>query len=157
LVPGDTNGTNDVFVHDRETGETTRVSVNSLGGQGNGWSSWAAISADGRFVTFESDANNLGPGDTNDTGDVVVHGRLTGETTRASVTSDGSQTGWSYWGSEYPDISADGRYVAFHSYCADLVPGDTNQTADVFVHDRQTGETIRVSVDSQGGQANSWC
>jgi Tol biopolymer transport system component len=153
LVPGDLGGL-DVFVHDRQTGATTRVSVDSAGGQAHGWSEAPAISADGRYVAFESDAFNLVLGDTNGADDVFVHDRLTGTTERVSVDSAGNQTGG---GGDITAISADGRYVAFQSGASDLVPADTNGR-DVFVHDRQTGVTTRVSVDSAGNQSNgtSW-
>jgi Ca2+-binding RTX toxin-like protein len=152
LVPEDTNGQYDVFVEDRVTGETTLVSVASDGTQGNQGSDNSSISADGRYVAFESDADNLVPEDTNNTKDVFVHDRVTGETTRISVATDGTQ------GNQYPysdyraSISGDGRYVAFKSDADNLVPGDTNSAEDVFVHDRQTGETRRVSVATDGTQ-----
>jgi Tol biopolymer transport system component len=152
LVPGDTNGTTDVFVHDRQTGETTRVSVDSAGNQGNGGSFDPVISADGRYVAFYSGASNLVPGDTNGHGDGFVHDRQTGETTLVTVDSAGNQ------GNDFSTvsaISADGRYVAFYSGASNLVPGDTNGTWDVFVHDRQTGETTRVNVDSAGNEGNA--
>jgi len=150
LVSGDTNGFTDVFVHDRQTGETTRVNVDSSGTQANNYAHPPLISADGRYVTFSSYASNLVLGDTNVTDDIFVHDRQTGETTRVSVDSSGIQ-GDGYSG--VPSISADGRYVAFESTATNLVPGDTNGKTDVFVHDRQTGETSRVSVDSSGGEA----
>ena len=151
LVPDDTNNAADVFVHDRLTGETTRVSVLSGGAQSDGLSEHPTMSADGRYVTFESHARNLVPDDTNAMGDVFVHDRVTGETTRVSVASDGTESGAH---SLYPAISGDGRYVAFESWGSNLVPGDTNGTLDVFVHDRVTGETTRVSVASDGAQAD---
>jgi Tol biopolymer transport system component len=151
LVPDDTNNAWDIFVHDRQTGETTRVSVASDGSQTNNVASGnASISADGRYVAFESGDRNLVPNDTNNSQDIFVHDRQTGETTRVSVASDGSQA---YYGASHPSISADGRYVAFHSLSSNLVSGDTN-AYDVFVHDRQTGETTLVSVASDGSQAN---
>ena len=155
LVPGDTNGANDVFVHDRQTGVTERVSVGSTGTEGNGECSYPSISADGRYVAFDSDATNLVPGDTNGSGDVFVHDRQTGVTERVSVDSAGTQ-GNGESGVESVPISADGRYVAFYSYASNLVPGDTNGVPDVFVHDRLTGGTERVSVDSAGTQGNGW-
>jgi len=154
LVPGDTNGSPDVFVHDRQTGQTTRVSVASNGTQGNGTSGedGCSISADGRFVAFISGATNLVAGDTNGEPDVFVHDRQTGQTTRASVASDGTQ---SNGGSELPSITGDGRFVAFISRATNLVAGDTNGAPDVFVHDRQTGQTTRVSVASDGTEGNN--
>ncbi|MFZ1413730.1 MAG: hypothetical protein WAS73_04000 [Defluviicoccus sp.] len=151
LVLGDTNEAWDVFVHDRQTGTTERVSIASGGQQADGNSVDPSISADGRFVAFESDAGNLVPGDTNAPADVFVHDRQTGTTERVSVDSAGNQADGS---SGDPSISADGRFVAFVSYASNLVPGDTNAPADVFVHDRQTGTTERVSVDSAGNQAD---
>jgi Tol biopolymer transport system component len=151
LVPGDTNLWTDVFVRDTQTGQTTRVSVDSSGTQGNRRSHAASISADGRFVAFQSEATNLVPGDTNGTDDVFVRDMQTGQTTRASVDSaGGSGDGYSY----KPSISGDGRFVAFASDSSNLVPADTNGRADVFVRDSQTGQTTRVSVDSSGTQGN---
>lgn len=152
LVPSDTNLVPDIFVKDRQTGLTTRVSVDSMGVQGNDLSISCSVSADGRFVVFGSAATNLVTGDTNGTRDAFVHDRQTGATTRVSVDSAGVQGNqFSAWAS--PSISADGRLVAFVSEATNLVPGDTNGLPDCFVHDRQTGQTIRVSVDSAGGQA----
>src|SRR5262249_45043093 len=91
LVPGDTNGKADVFVRDRLTGSIERVSVSSSGVQGNGASGLPSISADGRYVVFESDADNLVPGDTNAATDVFVRDRVLGTTTRVSVSSSGAQ------------------------------------------------------------------
>jgi PKD repeat protein len=156
LVLGDTNDRHDVFVHDRQTGETTRVSVASDGTQGNGWSEWASISADGRFVAFSSASDNLVDDDTNNHYDLFVHDRQTGETIRASVASDGTEgNGWTQ---NPASFSADGRFVAFDSWASTLVPGDTNGVDDIFIHDLQRRETIRVSVADDGTQSNggSW-
>jgi uncharacterized membrane protein len=152
LVAGDTNGKDDAFVRDRQTGQTTRVSVDSTGAQSNGHSYYTAISADGRYVAFYSDASSLVAGDTNGYADVFVRDRQTGQTTRESVDSAGTQANN---GSAYPSLSADGRYVAFRSSASDLVAGDTNGKDDVFVRDRQSGQTTRVSVDSAGTQGNN--
>jgi Tol biopolymer transport system component len=153
LVPADTNGRSDVFVHDRQTGQTSRVSVASEGTEATGHSYYASISADGRYVVFASVASNLVPNDTNGAIDVFVHDRQTGETSCVSVASDGTQANDT--SSRPPSISADGRYVAFYSKADNLVPNDTNGVGDVFVHDRQTGETSRVSVASDGTQSNA--
>jgi len=151
LVSGDTNGENDIFIHNRQTGATERVSVDSAGNQADGSSREPAISADGRFVAFESAASNLVSGDTNGENDIFVHDRQTGATERVSVDAAGSQADG---GSNAPAISADGRFVAFQSEASNLVSGDSNGQSDVFVHDRQTGITERVSVDSAGSQAD---
>jgi Tol biopolymer transport system component len=151
LVSGDTNGRNDVFVRDRHTGITERVSLDSNGIEGNDNSSGGPVSADGRYVAFQSPATNLVPGDTNGSFDVFIRDRQTGQTTRASVDSFGAQAnGHSF----APSMSADGRYVAFQSFATNLVPFDTNGQADIFVHDLSTGATRRVSVDSAGAQSN---
>ncbi|GAA4703692.1 hypothetical protein Prum_021440 [Phytohabitans rumicis] len=149
LVRGDTNEAMDVFVRDRLAGTTTRVSVSSTGGQADGISDDAAISANGRFVTFATDAANLVRGDTNDNTDVLVRDRLAGTTTRVSVSSSGGQAN-AY--NVDPVISADGRYIAFESYAANLAGGDTNDTPDIYVHDRWARSTTRVSVSSTGEQ-----
>ncbi len=152
LVPGDTNGYPDVFVRDRQTGITERVSLASGGAQGNWDSMRASISGDGRYVAFESWASNLVPGDANDRTDVFVYDRQTSSIERVSVASDGTEANGFSW---EPSVSADGRYVAFESYASNLVTGDTNGSCDVFVHDRQSGSTERVSVASGGGDANA--
>ena len=151
LVEGDTNGRDDVFVHDRQTGQTIRVSASSSGIQGNGHSNNPSLSSDNRFVTFVSWADNLVLGDTNTTYDVFVHDRQTGQTTRVSVSSTGEQGNAL---SDNPSISSSGRFVAFRSQASNLVDGDTNNQKDVFVHDRQTAQTSRVSISSTGEQGN---
>ncbi len=151
LVPNDTNRASDVFVHDRLTNTTTRESLASSGVQGNSGSDQVSMSADGRYVAFKSYATNLVPGDTNGAPDIFVRDRLTAVATRVSVTTSGAQANF---GSDGPAISADGRYVAFRSAATNLVSGDTNGQSDVFVHDRVTGGTARVSVASGGAQAN---
>lgn len=153
LVPGDTNGTSDVFVYDRQTRVTEHVSVNSLGVGGNMEGCDASISANGRYVTFHGHSSNLVPGDTNGKRDAFVRDRLTGRTERVSVSSLGAE-GDGLSGDTA--ISADGRYVAFQSSASNLVPGDTNGLRDAFIHDRQTGETERVSVSSLGIEGNDW-
>ena len=151
LVDGDTNWVSDVFVHDRQTGETTRASIDGAGNQGNSLSQFPRISAHGRFVAFESMASNLVPGDTNGALDVFVRDRQSGKTTRVSLAADGAQGNSA---SGVPCPSSGGRFVGFESLASNLVAGDSNESTDVFVHDRQTLETTRVSVDSQGRQAN---
>ena len=151
LVEGDTNSASDIFVHDRRTGTTERVSVGSGGAQGGAGSFAPAISADGRFVSFYSSAPNLVEGDTNGQSDVFVHDRETAETHRVSVTTDGSQASG---GSFVSSLSADGRLVVFESLAPDLVGDDTNGTGDVFIHDRVTGETDRVSVGDGGAEGD---
>jgi Tol biopolymer transport system component len=157
LVPGDRNRATDIFVHDRKTGRTGRISVSSRGREGNSWSDAPTLSADGRYVAFTSAASNLVAGDTNRLPDVFVRDRARGKTRRASLSSRGRQgTGKpGSNGSNAPTISADGRYVAFHSDMPNLVPGDTNRTFDIFVNDRVTRKTERVSVNSRGRQANA--
>ena len=148
LVPGDTNGFADTFVHDLLGGTTTRVSVDSSGAQASGDSVNAvSLSADGRYVAFQSTANNLVPDDHNvGTSDVFVHDRANGTTVRVSVASSK--------GGHYPSISGDGRFVAFQS-ASKLAPNDTNNLIDAFVRDLVNATTVLVSVDSDGVQGNS--
>ncbi len=154
LVGRETNGFSQVFVRDRVLGTTSLVSVAASGELGNDNSSVYAgrsCSSDGRYVVFDGYGDNLVPGDTNGVPDVFVRDLLTGAVERASVDSSGAQANdASFLGA----ISADGRYVAFMSHATNLVAGDTNNAWDVFVHDRQTGSTERVSVDSAGVQGN---
>ena len=148
LVALDTNLNRDIFFHNRLTGTTERISVASNATQGNGDSQDARVSDDGRIVAFESLATNLVAADTNALSDIFVHDRQNGTTTRISVASDGSQGvgGVSLQNS----MSADGRYVAFESDATNLVPADTNAATDVFVHDRATATTRRLSVAADG-------
>ena len=155
LVAGDTNGFRDVFVHDRTTGITELVSVRSNGAQGDGDCDWPSLSADGRFVAFESGASNLVSGDLNAAWDVFVHDRSTGNTTRVDVSSTNIQGNK---GGGASSLSDDGRLVAFNSGSTNLVGGDTAGFNDVFIRDRSNGMTERVSVDSAGAEADgdSW-
>ncbi len=152
LVGGDTNVGPDVFVRDLTLNTTTRVSVDSSGAQGNGGSDTPSISTDGRYVTFRSVATNLVGGDTNGQADIFVRDTVGNKTTRASVASDGTQGNA---GSSCASISADGRYVVFYTDSTNLVSGDTNGANDVFLRDRITNTTTRVSVDSNGAEGNS--
>jgi len=130
---------------------TGLVSVSSTGVQANAPADATAVSADGRYVAFQSRANTLVPNDTNGEDDVFVHDTVTGTTTRVSVSSAGDE---GVGGPSFaPAISADGRYVAFHSGAGNLVPDDTNYNFDIFVHDTVSGTTSRVSVSSTGDEA----
>ena len=122
-MPGDTNGVADIFLRDLKAATTVRISVGPSGAEANAFSTSPSVSADGRFVAFQSDATNLVPGDTNGWADVFVYDRQTGAIERDSVTSTGAQI--SGQGLQ-PALSADGRFVAFHSSAPDVVPGDTN-------------------------------
>jgi len=152
LVPGDTNDRRDIFVRDLLTNTTTLVSASSNGDRANASSTLCYISADGRFVAFSSNADNLVPGDTNNNEDIFVRDTFANTTTRVSVSSTGNQGNQD---SDDPSISADGRFVTFSSLATNLVPGDTNNKEDIFVRDLSTNTTTRVSVDSAGNQVNS--
>jgi len=175
LVAGDTNGVLDVFVFDRISGDTVRVSVSSSGAQGNADSGRPVISGDGRFVAFYSDSSNFAGGDSavfdavncpTCTGwrDVFVRDRDpdengvfdegNGTTTRVSISTGGDPGNGD---STRPTISNDGRYVGFNSDATNLVASDTNAERDVFVHDTMTGVTIRASESEseEGGNGKS--
>ena len=151
LVPNDTNGVEDVFVRDRQAGTTEIISVSATGAVGNGPSQYCDISADGRFVVFWSNASNF-PGDTDTYYDVFLRDRQTKTTVRITQQSDTIRR---IYDVDRPSLSADGRYVVFSSYAANLVAGDTNTSSDIFVYDRASMTTERVSVASNGTQANS--
>ncbi len=151
IVASDVEGHSDIFVSDRQTGLITRVSVDSSGNAANGPSNAASISADGQLVAFVSSATNLVAGDTNGMADVFVHDRASGQTTRISVTSSGTEADHD---SSAPEISANGRYVAFVTLASNLVPGDSNAAEDVLVHDRLNGQLTHVSVSSAGAPGN---
>ncbi len=152
LVTGDTNGVTDAFLRDRQTGETFRMSVGSGGIQAEKQSGIASVSGDGRQVAFRCDADNIVPGDNNAAPDIFVHDRLTAQTVRVSVASDGSQV---VGLNTSCSISSDGRFVVFMSNATELVPGDTNNAPDIFVHELSTGLTERVSLSSSGVQGNA--
>jgi hypothetical protein len=150
LVANDNNGTNDVFLRDLQAGTTTLVSVNRFGtNSGNQSSAVASVSADGRYVAFQSNASDLVANDTNGKFvDVFVRDIQMGVTTLVSVNKTGTGSGNN--GSGHPWISADGRFVVFESGASDLVANDTNADNDVFVRDLQTGTTSLVSVNRFG-------
>jgi uncharacterized repeat protein (TIGR01451 family) len=144
LVPeGDGNGFDgDSYVADRQTGTIERVSVSSDGIQGNRDSGLPSINADGRFVAFTSDADNLVTADGNEDQDVFVRDRATGTSVRAGVCSDGTETAFEE-GSRlvrgHDGISGNGQVVAIRSESADLAPGPDDAVEDIFVHDEQAG------------------
>lgn len=146
LVTGDVNGVNDIFVHDRQTGQTTLVSRHTNGIQGNGYSSAPSISGDGRYVVFHSGANNLIDNDTNGQYDIFIHDRWMGMTSLISSVAGGTSPGNGR--SVSPSISADGRLIAFWSGASNLVSGDTNNwKSDVFLYNRDSRVTTRIPVD----------
>jgi Tol biopolymer transport system component len=153
LVSNDTNVRQDIFVYDTVANTTRRVSVDDNGTQGNGISVFPSISADGRYVAFDSDANNLVSDDTNDTYDIFVYDTVANTTRRVSVDDNGTQGNFQ---SRMPSISADGRYVTFWSEASNLVSGDTNDTYDIFVYDTVANTTRRVSVDDNSTEGNSF-
>lgn len=132
-------------------GEATLISVSSSGKQGNKDRIASSISANGRYVAFASEATNLVAGDTNKASDVFVYDRQRKQSPRVSVSTgdtQGNNTSAAF------SISADGRFVAFWSGSTNLVAGDTNNASDDFVHDRQTKQTRRVSIATNGEQGN---
>ena len=131
LVPDDRNDLGDIFVHDTQTGETKRINLSTEGIEADdGDSETPSISADGRFVAFDSEADNLVLNDTNRLYDVFHHDTVTGVTTRLSVGPTGLQsTGDSF----IPSMSADGSRVAFESDAPGFSDRDLNRTFDIFI------------------------
>ncbi len=163
LVTGDNNGVRDVFVRDRTSGLTVRVSVNSAGQEGNDKSDRPSISADGRYVAFTSDATNLIGSDLNFQKDIFLHDRDSDNdgifdesgaiaTTLVSIPNAGGESDGR---SNLPAISADGRYVAFRSRATNLVAALTSGIDHIFVRDRTASTTIIVSVSSAGTQGDA--
>lgn len=152
-VVGDTNGARDVFVRDRLAGTTERVSVDTAEAQvsNNDFPARVAISGDGRYVAFQSDAGALVPADSNGRPDVFLRDRSAGTTERVSI---GDGEGQAAGSSSGPDVSHDGRFVSFISDAPDLVPDDTNGRFDLFVRDRTTGTTTRASVAGDESEAD---
>lgn len=151
LVPEDTNGIADIYVRDRATEVTSRVSVSSTGVESNGFSDAPWISGDGRFVAFSSFASNLVHGDTNRVGDIFVHDRETGATERVSISSNGTEADNHNY---FPVISVQGQVVAWQSDASNLIEGDTNGRADVYAHDLHTGKTTLISATPSGSPGN---
>jgi Tol biopolymer transport system component len=144
-----------IFLHDLSTGATVLVDVSSAGVQGNGASGSPRISRDGTHATFSSASSDLVAGDLNGKDDIFVRDLVAGTTTRVSINTAGNGGNGD---SRFPVISADGSVIAFGSSASNLVSGDTNFVADVFVRDQNSGTTTRVSVDSSGKQTDnqSW-
>ena len=152
LVAGDTNDALDVFVRDRVLGTTTRVSVSGSGAQGDATSSLPSISADGRYVVFQSFASNLVSGDTGGFQDIFLRDLVAGTTERVDVSASGAQADQ---GATNPRISADGGAIVFDSGSTNLVLGDTNGQQDVFLRDRASGTIERVSLAGSATEANA--
>jgi Tol biopolymer transport system component len=152
LVDSDGNGVSDVFLRDRLSDTTERVSITNAEAEANGASSAPALTPDGNLVAFASSASNLvGAGaDTNGAGDVFLRDRAAGSTERISVPAPGGSAAGA---SGAPDLSDDGRFVVFESAAA-LVPEDTNGVSDVYLRDRAEQSTERMSVASGGEQAD---
>ncbi|GIF01965.1 hypothetical protein Ari01nite_94290 [Paractinoplanes rishiriensis] len=149
LVPGDTNATEDVFVHDRQAGTTRRISVSTAGVEANERSLGPTITADGRYVAFGSFATNLVPSGASG---VFVRDLRQNHTELASVTSSGVPAGGNL--GLNAAISAQGRHVAFYTDAPDVVPGDTNTVQDIFVRDLRADTTSRAGLSSTGLQGD---
>lgn len=155
LVAGDTNGKMDVFIRDTLNGVTTRVSIKTGGGQGNEGSGayGAALSADGRYIAFDSESTNLVNGDTNGHWDIFLYDRSTKKTARINLSFMSGEQAES-GDSVSPAISADGRYVAFQTSADDLVPCDDNHRSDILIRDVEAGTTSRASVGTYACESN---
>jgi hypothetical protein len=140
-----------VFLRDRSSGSTLLISPSCTGsGGGNGDSIAGQVSANGRYVVFQSDASDLVPGDTNGVTDIFLRDTYTGVTRLISVAADG---GFANGSSTQPVMTPDGTCVAFISAASNLVAGDTNGIPDVFVRDLITQTTWLVSAGATGANA----
>ncbi len=150
LVPDDSGFLRDIYLHHRPSATTVRANLAPNGSEANSSSTNAALSASGRFIMFHSFASNLVAGDTNGTGDVFLRDLQTAETVRVSLANDGSQA--SRGADQLADLSGAGRLVVFTSLSDNLVSGDTNGVADVFLRDRLAGTTVRIGFAMGGAQ-----
>lgn len=151
LVANDTNSRSDIFVRDLRAHSTSMASIAPGGALPNGYSYDPAVSATGRFVAYSSDSTNLVAGDTNGQYDVFLRDDRTGVTERVSVTGSGSQGNALSGGAS---LSADGRFVAFHSKASNFTPGDVTGTTDVFLRDRWNGSLKCLSLALSGLPGN---
>ena len=149
-VPGGMPGAPDLFAWNRASGTTVLVSVGLGGAAPSGPTVYSSVSADGRFIAFESNASNLVANDTNNSTDVFVRDLQNSTTERVSLTSSGQQAS-TY--SRDAAISGDGRFVAFSSN-AGLVTQDTNSVIDVYVRDRTLGTLTWISKGVSAAQPN---
>ena len=147
LVTGDTNSRYDIFLYDTVGNTTTLISKNTSGGGADENSTNSSISGDGRYVVYYSQATDLVTGDTNGFGDIFLYDTVNETTVLVSKDTSGRGAGNA---SSSPTISADGRYVVYHSDATNLVAGDTNSRADIFVYDTLTGTTELVTIDTGG-------
>lgn len=154
LVTGDTNGVRDIFLYERVTKKTSRVSLASNGIQGNNNSSSPVLSSDGRFIVYASSASNLVASDTNTKWDLFLYDNVNKRTTRVNVSSSGTQANGDVDYYDNASISGDGRFVAYASSATNLVSGDNNGKWDIFLYDVANKTTSRVSVSSAGLQGN---
>jgi len=158
LVDSDTNNGTDVFFHDRQTGATTRVNVDSSGKQTSGTIiNGPALSADGQFVAFGSTATDLVEGDTNDVHDVFIHDNIGGSTIRVNLNASGEQadTGSAFTNSRSV-FTENGAYLLFDSIASNLVPDDTNGQSDIFRVRNPLAPAEPLSEVILGGDAGSF-
>jgi len=149
LVPNDTNNASDIFVRDLINGTTTLVSAGTNGGSGNGVSRSSVMTPDGRYVAFVSAASNLVAGDTNNIPDVFIRDLQSGATTLVSVGAKFTNSFSPFTSSsESPEITPDGRYVAFYSSATNLVPG-VRTAGEIYVRDLLAGNTIWASTNAR--------
>ncbi len=147
LVANDTNNAQDVFVRDVVNGTTTLVSVNTNGWSGSGESRDPAMTSDGRYIAFTSAAGDLVPGDTNGIPDIFVRDLQSNTTTLVSIGAMSTGSTVPTGSSEVPEITPDGRYVAFFSSATNLVPGTTTP-GEIYVRDLVAGTTLWASASA---------
>jgi len=153
LAENDNNNVRDIFVYDTTNKQTEMISIAENGDYFDGMSMLPDISADGRYVVFQSLARNWGEDDTNNTWDALLHDRETKKTITTNVSSEGIE---SHSGGGIPSISADGLFVCFGSSASNLVSGDTNREYDIFLYDVLNKQTLRVNVASDGTQSSGF-
>ena len=157
LVEGDDNGRDDVFVRDVVTGATTLISAGRSDSSAAGDSAAPAISADGRYVSFSSDAPGLVAGDDNRRQDVFLRDLPAGRTQMISLARGGraaQNKAISGGFAAVSDVSRDGRFVAFESDATNLAGRDRNRRTDIFVRDTANQSTRRISVSTTNEESS---
>ncbi len=148
MVPGDTNGRNDVFIRDRKLGTTELMSKDAIGSFGNGGSTYPSVSCDGAYVTFRSDATNLVANDINGHADVFLVDRASNNSIKnITISANGV--------SSRSKMSCNGETLILQSVASNLVPGDTNGVQDIFAYNMADESFQRVSLDTSGGEISS--
>lgn len=152
LVAGDNNNVQDIFLYNRLNGTLSLLSKAADGSPANGASGYPAMSGNGNYIVFESDASNITSNDGNGTTDVFVVDLQRTTATRVSSTENGLDSNAPAY---HPAISQDGRFITYYSYASNIVTPDLNDVEDVFIYDQVTGNKDILTRTMNGEQSNA--